>query len=165
MANAARWVLDVTDTPSHDIEIVWSEGGDELVIDPAHVEVHTTDGTVLLSIPVRCDETGPTQVEVAFAVGAPDRPAGSFGATEERPRGHPIVDRWADALIAFVWSTVLELAGSVASAIGNDDRGDVLIVDPSLATNEGIEVVPFASCRAVAAVSMTTSDLGVLGDL
>jgi hypothetical protein len=148
MANAARRALDVTDTPSRDTEIVWSEGGDELVVDPAHVEVRTTEGTVLLSIPVRCDETGPATVEVAFAVGAPDRPAGLFGATEERPRGPvPVVDRWADALIAFAWSTVLELAGSVAGAIGNDEHGDALIAGSLVATNEGIEVVPFARPR------------------
>ena len=115
---------------------------------PRCIEVKTTDGAISVVIPVRCDQTGPTTVEVAFAVGSPDRPAGLFAATEERPRGPAvIVDRWADALIAFAWSTVLELAGSLAGTLGRDESGDPLIPGALVAGADGLDVIPIARHR------------------
>ena len=147
-ANAARRALGAAAAARTNTEVVWSDGGDELAVDPAQVKVNTTAGAIAVVIPVRCDETGPATVEVAFAVGAPDRPAGLYAATEERPRGPAvIVDRWADALIAFAWSAVLELAGSLAGTLGRDAHGDKLIAGALVATDDGLEVVPVARHR------------------
>jgi hypothetical protein len=58
-----------------------------------------------------------------------------------------VVDRWADALIAFAWSAVLELVSSVAGTIGRDAHGDRLIPGALVATDDGLEVVPVARHR------------------
>jgi hypothetical protein len=145
---AARRALGAAAKARTNTEVVWSDGGDELAVDPAKIEVATTVGAIAVTVPVRCDETGPVTVEVTFAVGAPDRPAGLFAATSDRPRGPAVVvDRWADALIAFAWSAVLELASSVAGTIGRDAHGDRLIPGALVATDDGLEVVPVARHR------------------
>jgi hypothetical protein len=48
-------------------EVIWSEGGDQLSIDPAKIDVNTIDGAILISIPVRCDQSG----EGVAAAGSP----------------------------------------------------------------------------------------------
>jgi hypothetical protein len=145
---AARRALGAAAKARATTEVVWSNGGDELAVEPAKIQVVTTAGAIAVTVPVRCDETGPAEVQVTFAVGAPDRPAGLFAATSDRPRGPAaIVDRWADALIAFAWSAVLELATSVAGTIGRDVHGDRLIPGALFATDDGLEVVPVARHR------------------
>ena len=145
---AARRALGAAAKARTNTEVVWSDGGDELAVDPAKIEVATTAGAIAVTVPVRCDETGQVTVEVTFAVGAPGSPAGLFAATSDRPRGPAVVvDRWADALIAFAWSAVLELATSVAGTIGRDAHGDRLIPGALVATDDGLEVVPVARHR------------------
>ena len=145
---AARRALGAAAKARTNTEVVWSDGGDELAVDPAKIGVATTAGAIAVTVPVRCDETGPVSVEVTFAVGAPGRPAGLFAATSDRPRGPAVVvDRWADALIAFAWSAVLELVSSVAGTIGRDAHGDRLIPGALVATDDGLEVVPVARHR------------------
>ena len=145
---AARRALGAAAKARTNTEVVWSNGGDELAVDPAKIEVATTAGAIAVTVPVRCDETGPVTFEVTFAVGAPGSPAGLFAATSDRPRGPAVVvDRWADALIAFAWSAVLELASSVAGTIGRDAHGDRLIPGALVATDDGLEVVPVARHR------------------
>jgi hypothetical protein len=147
-AQAARRALGAAEARRRITEVVWSDAGDELVVDPAGVTTATATGAVVLTIPVRCDQTGPATVEVTFAVRSTDRPAGLHAATPARPRGPAvIVDRWADALIAFAWSAVLELAESVTAAMGRDARGDRLIPGALVATDDGLQIVPFARHR------------------
>lgn len=146
--SAARRALGRAAKKARTTEVVWRDGPDELVVDPGRVTVLTKTGAVAITIPVRCDQTGDDRVEVVFAVGSPGRPAGMFAATDGRPRGPTVVvERWADALTALAWSTLLELAESVAAALGRDERGDLLIPGSLVATEEGLEVVPVARHR------------------
>lgn len=147
-AQAARRALGAASTSRRNTEVVWSDGGDELAVDPAGVKTATTVGAISITIPVRCDQTGPATVEVTFAVGSPDRPAGLYAAAEGRPRGPAvIVDRWADALITFAWSAVLELAEGIAGSVGRDTRGQRLIPGSLVAGEEGLDIVPLARHR------------------
>ena len=147
-AQAARRALGTAEARRRTTEVIWSDAGDELAVDPAGVTTATTTGAIALTIPVRCDQTGPATVEVTFVVGSTDRPAGLHAATPERPRGPAvIVDRWADALIAFAWSAVLELAETVTGTMGRDARGDRLIPGALVATDDGLQIVPFARHR------------------
>ena len=147
-AHAARRALGAAEARRRITEVVWSDAGDELAVDPAGVTTATTTGAIVLTIPVRCDQTGPATVEVTFAVGSTDQPAGLHAATPARPRGPAvIVDRWADALVAFAWSAVLELAETVTGTVGRDARGDRLIPGALVATDAGLQIVPFARHR------------------
>jgi hypothetical protein len=129
-------------------EVIWSEGGDELSIDPVKIDVKTADGIVVFAIPVRCDQSGQGVAEIALAVGAPDRAAGMFAVAARRPQGPAaVVDRWADALVALAWGTLVELASSISSVAGRDDSGDELIPGSIVADGAGLLVVPYARHR------------------
>jgi hypothetical protein len=126
-------------------EVIWGEGGDELAVLPAKIDIKLAVGLILLMIPVRCDQTGPATVQIAVAVGSPDRSAGLFAAAERRPQGPAaIVDRWADALIAFAWGAIVELANSVAATAGRDDNGDDLVPGEIIVDASSLTVAPFA---------------------
>ena len=129
-------------------EVVWVEGDRELAIGIAELDVTLETGFVRVLIPVRCDQTGPTKVEVAFAVGSPDEPSGLFASTFRRPIGPPlIVNAWGDALVAFAWQCVLGLVTGLAGSVGKDARGNVL-VPAEFAVSRGVmEVVPMARHR------------------
>lgn len=129
-------------------EVIWSEGGDELSVDPVKIDVKTTTGAVLFAIPVRCDQSGQGVAEVVLAVGAPDRAAGMFAAAARRPVGpSAVVERWADALIALAWGTLVELVSSVSGVAGRDDSGDQLIPGSIVADEGGLSVIPYARHR------------------
>ncbi len=134
--------------PTKRTEVVWVDGDSELAVSVAAVRVETGRGTVLVSIPVRCDQTGPTEVHVTFAVGEPGRPAGLYAATQRRPRGPAlIIDTWGDAIVAFAWNVVLELVTGLAGATGKDTRGNRLVPVELEATRSGLAIVPMARHR------------------
>jgi hypothetical protein len=139
---AARLALGQTTTNA---EVVWSDGGDELVVDVFKISVKLAPGFVQFAIPVRCDQTGAAVVQLALAVGGPDRPAGLFAAAERRPRGPAaVVDRWADALVALAWGTLLQLANVVSAAAGRDDSAQPLVPAELVADQSALTVIPFA---------------------
>src|SRR5262245_32072571 len=66
--------------PSRRTEVVWVEGENELAVVLTELGIKLSAGIVRVQIPVRCDQTGPALVEVLFAVGSPDQPAGLYAA-------------------------------------------------------------------------------------
>ena len=67
-------------------------------------------------------------IEVPFAVGTHDRPAGLTMSTQRRLLGPDvIVDRWSDAIVAFAWEALLETARRLAERAGKDTQGRPLI--------------------------------------
>ena len=77
---------------------------------------------------VSCDQAAEAMIEVPFAVGSKDLPAGLVFATEERPRGpEGIVDAWSEALIAFAWRLMLTVAIRIAAQSGVDEDGAGLV--------------------------------------
>lgn len=145
---AARRALGVGSRRIRVTTVVWRDGSDELAVDPGGATVVTSDGALVVTIPVSCDQTGASRVQATFVVGAPDRPAGLYAATDGRPHGPAaIIDRWADALTAFAWSAVLELLTSVSGAVGKDKDGQPLIPGSVVATTDGIAVTPMGRHR------------------
>jgi len=141
---AAGRVLGQSDA-SRVTEVIWSEGGDELSIDPVKLDVKTATGAVLFSLPVRCDQSGQGVAQVVLAVGAPGQGAGMFAVAARRPVGPPaVVERWADPLVALAWGTLVELASSISQVAGRDLNGDELIPGSIAADPDGLLVVPYA---------------------
>ena len=66
--------------PTQRTEVVWVDGDRELAVGFTGVEVKMTDGLLGVFIPVRCDQTGPAVMQVAFAVGSANKPGGVFAA-------------------------------------------------------------------------------------
>ncbi len=128
--------------------VVWVEGDSELAVEIGAVKIAIGNGRVDLGLPVRCDQTGPTDVMVTFAVGRPGRPAGVYASTLRRPIGPTLViDTWGDALVAFAWQILLTLVAQLAGAVGKDSRGNVLVPADFTASSEGLTVLPMGRFR------------------
>lgn len=101
---------------------VWVKDDCELLVHTGKVSVRLDDGLLVVTVPVSCDQTGDVPIQVPFAVGGAEQPAGMIIATEERPRGPAeIVDLWGEALTAFAWRTLLAVTTRSASDSGEDE--------------------------------------------
>jgi hypothetical protein len=148
LAREAAWRAAGLLRPTKRTEIVWVDGDSELAVGIAGLRLETGDGVVLLSIPVRCDQTGAAAAYVTLAVGTRDRPAGLYAAAQRRPRGPAlVVDTWGDALVAFAWQVMLGLVSGLAAAAGKDARGNRLVPAALEAAPEGLTVQPMARHR------------------
>jgi hypothetical protein len=129
-------------------EVIWVEGGNELAVRFSEVDVQVGDGTLQVTVPVRCDQAGEAKVGVLFAVGSPSAPAALYAATASRPTGpDAVVAVWSEALVAFAWHCVLELVSGMAAAVGKDQRGNLLVPVELSARKQGLEIVPMARFR------------------
>lgn len=144
--------------PTRRTEVVWVDGESELAVGLAGVRAETADGAVVVTIPVRCDQTGEAEVHVTFAVGRPGQPAGLYAATQRRPRGPAVVvDTWGEAIVAFAWQILLGLAAGLAGAAGKDARGNRLVPAELEATRDGMTIVPMARHRFAGSPGLTGS--------
>src|SRR5688572_19902725 len=66
--------------PSKRTEVVWVEGENELAVSLTELDVKLEDGLIRVTIPVRCDQTGPATIEVVFAVGSGQEPSGLYAS-------------------------------------------------------------------------------------
>jgi hypothetical protein len=149
--------------PTKRTEVVWVDGDRELAVNLVDLQVKFADGAIHVTIPVRCEETGRAVVEVIFAVGSQDRPAGLYASTYRRPRGpEVIVNAWGEPLVAFAWQCVLGLVTGVAGAIGKDDRGNVLVPVELTASRRGVEIVPMARHRFSGSSGLRTTTTKVM---
>ena len=129
-------------------QVLWVDGDNALAVLIARVDVRFGEGTITVRIPVRCDQTGAALVEVLFATGSADRPAGLYAAAQRRPRGPEIVvATWGDSLVAFAWEAVLGMVAGLAAAAGKDTRGNVLVPAEMVASANGLVLQPMARHR------------------
>jgi hypothetical protein len=134
--------------PTKRTEVVWVDGDSELAVGIAGVGIAFDRGLVVVTIPVRCDQTGRADVHVTFAVGDPGRPAGLYASTQRRPRGPAlVVDTWGEAIVAFAWQVLLDLVAGLAGATGKDTRGNRLVPVELEATDDGLGIVAMARHR------------------
>ena len=139
-ASGARVPSDASQLPA---AVLWQDGPDALLVEVAGIDVQIADGLVSVAIPVRCDQLpkGRDVVVVDLVLGTPARPTGMLAAATE-PRGPRIVvSRWGEALTALAWQALLDTAGGVAAATGDDRDGAVLIPTGLTASRAGIVVV------------------------
>ena len=134
--------------PTKRAEVVWVRGDSELAINLVGITVKIAAGLIVVTIPVRCDQTGNSSVDVFFAVGAPNQPAGLYASALRRPSGPPlVVGIWGEALVAFAWQCVLGMVSGLAGATGKDARGNVLVPVEMAATDSGLAIMPMARHR------------------
>lgn len=134
--------------PTRRTTVVWVDGDSELAVEYAAVRIALGAGRLDLTLPVRCDQTGPAEVVVTFAVGRPDAPAGVYAATARRPTGpRLVVDAWGEALVAFAWDVVLTLVAQLAGARGKDARGNLLVPAELAVTDDALTVAPMGRFR------------------
>jgi hypothetical protein len=126
-------------------QVVWSDGTNELLVDIAGTAVTTMDGLVLVTIPVSCEETGRQTVQVTFATGSPENPAGLVFATDTVPKGPPeIVETWGEALVAHAWASLLRVLSTLAGVAGADQDGAGLVPAGLTADRNGVKLIVIA---------------------
>jgi hypothetical protein len=124
---------------------VWVQGASELLVSTGKVTAALDNGLILISVPVVCDQVPAATIQVAFATGSKDAPAGMICATEERPRGPAaIVDAWGDAIIAYAWRVLLTAVTAAAAKSGTDLDGAGLIAASITSAKDGIVLLPIA---------------------
>lgn len=129
-------------------QVLWVDGDNALAVLIARVDLRFGEGTITVRIPVRCDQTGDSLVEVLFATGSANRPAGLYAAAQRRPSGPAIVvATWGDSLVAFAWEAVLGMVAGLAAAAGKDTRGNVLVPAEMVASANGLVLQPMARHR------------------
>jgi len=134
--------------PDRHTEVVWVHGDSELALSIIGLSVKLTDGLIFVYLPVRCDQTGDATIEIAFAVGRAEEPAGIYASTYRRPNGPAlIVEAWEEMLVAFAWQCVLGMISGIAGAVGKDARGNVLVPVELTASEQGLQIVPMARYR------------------
>ena len=121
------------------------DGDSELLVQPDACRLDTDDGLVLVVLAVECDQTGPVNVVVPFAVGDGLVNTGMVAATEHAPRGPTaIVARWGEALTALAWESLLSVAGGLTRHAGADGDAMPLLPGALVAGRGALTVVPQA---------------------
>ena len=122
-----------------------SNGDSELLLHAGDTTVVARDGLVLVALTVECDQTGPRQVTVPFAVGSAASPAGLVAVTEPVPRGPwEIVGVWGETLVALAWRALLEVASGISRHAGGDVDAMPLLPGAIDAVPGSVNVTPQA---------------------
>jgi hypothetical protein len=144
--------------PTKHTEVLWVDGDRQLAVSLVGLNVKAADGLLTIRLPVRCDQVEAAAVEILFAVGAREAPAGLFASTFRRPNGPAaVVDAWGEALVAFAWQCLLGLVSGVAGAVGKDNRGNVLVPVELTASARSVEIVPMARHRFAGSSGLVTA--------
>src|SRR5262249_42154416 len=131
--------------PARADTILLQDGNNELLVEVAGITLSFGDGTVVVSIPVRCDQVRRAVVQVPFALGSSKRPAGLIAATESAPRGPlVVVEIWGEALTALAWQALLGVSSALARESGRDVDGAGLIPIALTATKDGLQILTMA---------------------
>ena len=132
-------------TPDPPPPVLWELAGNRLLVHIAGVGVNLDEGLLELTLPVSCDQTGDTQITVAFVTESGELPTGGMCLAEDRPRGPAVVvDAWHEQLIALAWHTVVTLTGALSGLIGADASGQRLVSRRVSLSREGLAVTPMA---------------------
>ncbi len=106
-----------TQPPASLPAVVWVDRGDEVLVHLDSLRVKIPDRLLLVSIDLETDQTGRTPLIAAYAVGAPNDPAGLVAVTDEFPRGNGLLaSRWGQVLQDAVWAGLLSVATDHARA-------------------------------------------------
>lgn len=125
--------------------ILLQDGDNELLVEVSGVALNFGDGTVVVSIPVRCDQVRRAVIQVPFALGSSKRRAGLIAATEAAPRGPAVVVQlWGEALTALAWQALLGVSSALAAESGRDVDGAGLIPVALTATKDGLQILTMA---------------------
>lgn len=101
--------------------VLWRDLGDEVLVHLDSVAVRLVPRFAFVSVELESEQTGRAPLIVTLAMGSTQDGAGLFAATDDLPRGHPLLAaRWGAVLRQTVWSALLGLATQHA-----DERGKV----------------------------------------
>jgi hypothetical protein len=136
-----RAALSLSDAPS----LIWVSGDNELAVHPHRARIALGSGTLVVGLPVECDQTGPAELTVPFALGSDELAAGVVMATPPRPDGPGLlVEQWGAVVVAAVYRALLDLLSAAAAAAGLDRDGRPLLPGAVSSDGERLRLVPQA---------------------
>lgn len=124
--SVVRRVLDLPrdSTP----QVVWTQGDSELLVHSDKTKIKCSSGVVTITVQVECDQFESTAIRVPIGVGTNKSPSGLIMSTFSDVEGPAaIAEIWSDAIKAFAWETLLEVASTIAAQVGNDAQGRALV--------------------------------------
>jgi hypothetical protein len=126
--------------------VVWHDAGAELLVLTDKITIGCSSGLVTIGVTAQCDQTdGAVVLSVPFAVGTAKAQAGLVMHTFSRVAGPPVVtDRWSQAITAFAWEALLELASTISAEVGKDTAGRPLVPGAIAAEPEVLLIQPMA---------------------
>jgi hypothetical protein len=109
--------------------VVWHQSVDELWVDTSSVTIACDPGLVTMSLTVSCDQVRrPVTLAVPFAVGTSTIPTGLLMTTFDQLAGPDVVvAAWSEAVTAFCWESLVEVARAVCTRLGKDRTGKTLV--------------------------------------
>jgi hypothetical protein len=121
--------------------VIWDDFGDQVLVHLDSVAVRLIKRLIFVSADFECEQTGRAPLIVTLAFGSLRDGAGLVAATDEVPRGHPLLaGRWGRIFQETVWAALLATArrhagerGQVALSIHVLDGHLRLAAAPSLA--------------------------------
>jgi len=124
---------------------VWVDGDSELALHTANARVALVPGAILVGLAVECNQTGPVEVTVPFAIGGKDTTTGMVMSAPSRADGPPtVVDRWGSVLLAAAYRALLDVATAAAATAGVDRDGRALIPGAMSTDGSTLTIVPQA---------------------
>lgn len=147
MVGLVRFVADMPARAN--LKLVWQRGDDELWVDAASIGLVCGTGVLSVGLTVGCDQVSkPVRVAVPFAVGRQRAPRGLLMSSLSRIEAPAVIaEGWSDAIVAFCWESVLELAQRVCAQAGRDARG-LDLIPGAIASEEGrLIITPMARHR------------------
>ena len=139
-----RFVVDIpADTST---VVVWERDGSELWLDVATTTIACAEGMVTIGVTVGCDELDkPVTITVPIGVGSSTALAGLVMTTIDRLAGPDLVTaRWSEAITAYAWEALVELARRLCAQTGKDRSGLPLIPGAIGATTGALLIQPMS---------------------
>jgi len=131
-------------------DVVLTVGTAEILLHTKGIGLNAAPGLITVGLPVGCDQLpGGGAVQIPFAVGTEQKPAGLVMAAYDRPSGPAVVlDAWAGSLTALAWSAIVHLAQSLCAAAGKDAAGNPLVPGYLSAMRDVLILQPMAAHAA-----------------
>lgn len=151
LGEVVRLVLDLPrkSTPL----VVWNHGDSELLVHSDQTTINCTSGVVTISVTVECDQYQQVTIPVPIGVGQKKSVTGLVMSSFQDLQGPTgLVEIWSDAIIAFAWETLLELATTICAQVGNDARGLPLVPGTIGASPDRLLIQPVSRFSLTAGV-------------
>lgn len=108
--------------------VVWSHGDSELLVHSDQTRIACSSGVVTILIAVACDQHHLVKIPVPIGVGTQKSVSGLVMSSFQDLEGpEEIVATWSDAIIAFAWESLIEVARVICAEVGRDARGRPLV--------------------------------------
>jgi len=116
-------------------EVVWSDGGSQIVLHVGKLQVRTVQTALVVAVDTESSEFGVAPLVVRFVFGKEGGPASLVAATDETALGHPqVAARWGPLFRDVVWAAFarqveLGAAGKQPTGVSVGRAGLQLAID------------------------------------